>query len=297
VSYARNLSSNGGRDSTLDRSYEYDQVGALVFAHSGAEARAAFGIDGQQWGTSDGPYSHEYDYDKQGNMTLRSGWGGEVQGGSPGHETTIPYGYSNGKNQRDGLGYDAAGNLKDGESNQHYLYDATGQQTNAWQVNGYSMAQGYDGDGLRARKDEANSTTFYLRSTVLGGAVVTELDGSGNFARGYSYAGSQLLTIQQNNHMYWVHEDAITKSQRTTDVYGAVQSTVELDPWGADTNRSSNSAFQPQSFTSYTRDSNGDQDAMARAVQSNWKILTTRSLFRQLRLLRSAIAKSVCVCR
>src|SRR5204862_5268733 len=60
VSYARNLSSSGGRDSTLDRSYEYDQVGALVFAHSGAEARAAFGIDGQQWGNSNGPYAHAY---------------------------------------------------------------------------------------------------------------------------------------------------------------------------------------------------------------------------------------------
>jgi hypothetical protein len=68
VNYARAV-----YDSTLDRSYEYDQVGALVFAHSGAEARAAFGIDGQQWGTSDGPYSHRYDYDKQGNMTRRNG--------------------------------------------------------------------------------------------------------------------------------------------------------------------------------------------------------------------------------
>ena len=44
VNYARNV-----YDGTLDRSYEYDQVGALVFAHSGAEARAAFGIDGQQF--------------------------------------------------------------------------------------------------------------------------------------------------------------------------------------------------------------------------------------------------------
>src|SRR2546430_4103826 len=112
VNYARNV-----YDGTLDRSYEYDQVGGLVFAHSGAEARAAFGIDGQQWGTSDGPYSHMYDYDKQGNMTLRFGWGGEVQGGAPyGGDTNKNYTYSNGKNQRDGLGYDAAGNLTNGES-------------------------------------------------------------------------------------------------------------------------------------------------------------------------------------
>jgi RHS repeat-associated protein len=39
---------------------------------------------------------------------------------------------------------------------------------------------------------------------------------------------------------------------------------VELDPWGANTARSSATVFQPQNFTSYTRDLNGDQDAMAR---------------------------------
>ena len=158
VNYARNV-----YDSTLDRSYEYDQVGALVFAHSGAEARAAFGIDGQQWGTSDGPYSHMYDYDQQGNMIRRFGWGGEVQGGAPnGGDTDKYYSYSNGKNQRDGFTDDAAGNLTAGESNQHYVYNAMGQQTNAWQVNGYAMSQGYDGDGLRGVKWESETPTYYL---------------------------------------------------------------------------------------------------------------------------------------
>src|SRR5438132_444592 len=121
VNYARNV-----YDGTLDRSYEYDQVGALVFAHSGAEARAAFGIDGQGWGQKDGPYSHGYDYDQQGNMTRRYGWGGEVQGGDALHEPApIIYNYSNGKNQRDGLGYDAAGNVtNDGYFN---TYNASNQ--------------------------------------------------------------------------------------------------------------------------------------------------------------------------
>lgn len=72
------------------------------------------------------------------------------------------------------------------------------------------------------------------------------------------------MAVQQGWQLYWVHEDSITKSQRTTDVYGNVVSTVELDPWGANTNRSSNSAFQPQNFGSYIRDGNGGQDAMAR---------------------------------
>jgi RHS repeat-associated protein len=63
-----------------------------------------------------------------------------------------------------------------------------------------------------------------------------------------------------------VHEDAITKSQRTTDVNGNVtpNGVVELDPWGANTARSSPTVFQPQTFTGYTRDANGDSDARAR---------------------------------
>ncbi|MGH9929180.1 MAG: RHS repeat-associated core domain-containing protein [Pyrinomonadaceae bacterium] len=38
----------------------------------------------------------------------------------------------------------------------------------------------------------------------------------------------------------------------------------EMDPWGADTNRSNNAAFQPRKFTSYERDANGSDEAMFR---------------------------------
>jgi RHS repeat-associated protein len=61
-----------------------------------------------------------------------------------------------------------------------------------------------------------------------------------------------------------VHEDPVTKSKRVTDVNGSVVSAIELDPWGADTNRSSNAAFQPKKFTSYDRDANGSDEAMFR---------------------------------
>ncbi|MGH9933261.1 MAG: hypothetical protein ACREA9_29100, partial [Pyrinomonadaceae bacterium] len=77
VTYAQNI-----QDSTLDRSYEYDNVGRLTISHAGAEARAHVGTG--QWGTLDGPYSQGYEYDFWGNITKKYGWGGEVQGGSPG---------------------------------------------------------------------------------------------------------------------------------------------------------------------------------------------------------------------
>ena len=172
VTYAQSI-----YDPTLDRSYEYDFLGALVWAHSGTEARA-HAFDGNLWGNSDGPYSHLYNYDQFGNMTLRFGWGGEVQGGAPyGHDTNLQYTYSNGKNQRDGFTYDPAGNLtNDGAF--EYSYDATGAQATA-NSGSYSLQQNYDGDGLRVKKIENGATTYYLRSTVLGGQVVCEINDSG----------------------------------------------------------------------------------------------------------------------
>ncbi|HBB87811.1 MAG TPA: hypothetical protein DC047_09370 [Blastocatellia bacterium] len=49
-----------------------------------------------------------------------------------------------------------------------------------------------------------------------------------------------------------------------TDANGTIVSWVETDPWGADTPRSSNAAFQPKKFTSYERDANGSDEAMFR---------------------------------
>jgi len=94
--------------------------------------------------------------------------------------------------------------------------------------------------------------------------VLAEIDGSGVWQRGYVYAGSRLMAVQQSSAVYWIHEDPVTKSKRTTDVGGNIVSVSELDPWGADTNRSSYSAFQPKKFTSYDRDSNGSDEAMFR---------------------------------
>src|SRR5947199_6015323 len=96
------------------------------------------------------------------------------------------------------------------------------------------------------------AVTYYLRSTILGGQVVAELNSGGGWMRGYVYQGTGLMAVQQSG-VYWVHEDPFTKSKRVTDASGNVVSTVELDPWGADTNRSRSQAFQPKRYTSYQR--------------------------------------------
>jgi len=235
-------------DATLDRWYNHDQVGRLHIGRSGSEARAAYGepFNGQY----DGPYSTGIYYDVWGNITLKEGWGGE----NPAYTA----GYTN--NRRNGFGYDAAGNLTS-DGLQTFTYDATGQQTYA---SATGLTQNYDGDGLRVKKTESGVTNYYLRSSVLGGQVVAEMNSSGTWTRGYVYQGGSLLAVQQSNAVYWMHEDPVTKSKRVTDSSGAVVSTIELDPWGGDTARSNNSAFQPRKYTSYERDANGGDEAMFR---------------------------------
>ena len=255
---------NGGRvefarnqdDETLDRYFGYDQVGRLTVSRSGNEARLAIGE--QVPLLYNGPYSQGYQYDQWGNITARDGWGGD----NPVFTAT----YTN--NKRIGLTYDAAGNLIN-DVGLNYTYDATGQQASA-SYSGYLLQQYYDGNGLRVKKSENGAITYYLRSSVLGGQVVAEISGAGVLQRGYVYLGGQLLAVQQSNAVSWIHQDPFVKSKRVTNGSGNIVSTIELDPWGGNTNRSNTSAFQPRTFTTYTRDGNAADEAMFRRYNRWW---------------------------
>jgi RHS repeat-associated protein len=84
--------------------------------------------------------------------------------------------------------------------------------------------------------------------------------------KGYVYLGGQMVAVQHNG-VFWTHQDPVTKSQRLTNSSGTVTSTIDLDPWGGETSRGSNQAFQPHRYTTYTRDTNGGDDAMMRRYQ------------------------------
>ncbi|MFL6207480.1 MAG: RHS repeat-associated core domain-containing protein [Pyrinomonadaceae bacterium] len=47
-------------------------------------------------------------------------------------------------------------------------------------------------------------------------------------------------------------------------------SVIDVDPWGGETSKSSNQAFQPHRYTSYERDGNSGDDAQQRRYQSYW---------------------------
>jgi len=249
VDFARNLD-----DETLDRYFGYDHVGRLTVSRSGNEARLAIGE--QVPLLYNGPYSQGYFYDQYGNLTGRNGWGGA----NPAYGA----GYTN--NKMNTMVYDAAGNLTDAGGGWTFTYDATGQQTYSAVGN---LQNWYDGDRLRGKKSENGAITYYLRSSVLDGQVVAEIAANGDWARGYVYLGGQLLAVQYGG-VFWVHQDPLVKSKRVTDSSGTVVSTVELDPWGGETNRSSNEAFQPRKFTTYERDSIASDDAMNRRYNRWW---------------------------
>ena len=205
-------------------------------SHSGKEARWHIGSEG--YTGADGPYAFNAAYEQWGNITQRNGWG----------VANASYTASYSNNKRVGFGYDAAGNLTS-DGSQTFTYDATGQQATA---SGNSLTQSYDGAGLRAKKVENGTTTYHLRSSVLGGQVVAEINSSGTWTRGYVYLGGQMVAIQggSGGAVNTVHQDPVTKSQRITNSSGALTSTiVDLDPWGGETGRSSNQAFQPHRFT------------------------------------------------
>lgn len=250
VTYAQNVN-----DATLDRSFNYDQVGRLQSSFSGSAARAHVGT-GSSW-LSDGPYAmHDNVYDVWGNLTSRTGWGG----------TNAQYSASFTNNKMSGMSYDASGNLADAGGGWTFTYDATSQQ--AYSAMG-NLQMFYDGDRLRGKKSENGVITYYLRSTVLGGQVVAEMASGGGWSRGYVYLGGELLAVQQGG-VYWMHQDPVAKSKRITDGSGNVVSTIELDPWGGETNRSSNEAFQPRKYSTYERDSIASDDAMHRRYNRWW---------------------------
>jgi RHS repeat-associated core domain len=253
VGFVRNLD-----DETLDRYYGYDHVGRITVSRSGSEARIAMGD--QVPLAYDGPYSHGYQYDKWGNLTYREGWGGD----NPSFTAT----YTN--NKRAGITYDAAGNTTN-DGGQTFTYDATGQAATG-SYTGYLLQQYYDGDRLRVKKSDNGPVTYYLRSSVLDGRVVAEINPTSptpTWQRGYVYLGEQLIAVQQTG-VYWVHQDPLVKSKRVTNSSGTVVSTVELDPFGGNTNRNNNDAFQPHKFNNYERDGNASDEATYRRYNRWW---------------------------
>jgi YD repeat-containing protein len=239
IRYARDL-----QDGAFDRSYFFDQVSRTAKVYTGREARGL-----APSGYADCPFKQIYSYDVWNNMSRT------------GHHWEVPVGdtpsYSN--DRRSDWTYDSSGNVltTDYGWNVH-SYNAAGQE-HGYEESGFqgtdtgyflydnTIQQTYNGDGEAGKRIETRyteteagpqnnsvATVHYLRSTVLGGAVVTAVDDGGVKYEGNVYAGGQKIMDTGGGGLRNVNP--VTGAWvNTLNGWGVIGGTrTELDPLGAD---------------------------------------------------------------
>jgi len=140
-----------------------------------------------------------------------------------------------------GWGYDADGRNTTIDT-RTYTFDAAGQMAQMtgqqWVFNHYNnvtQIDGYDGDGARVKETANGVDTYYLRSSVLGGAIIEELASNGAKNAGYVYSpGGQLLAHQANNQVNWQYTTPAGTTKLETFSNSQNSNRVEFDPLGAD---------------------------------------------------------------
>jgi hypothetical protein len=219
-------------DHRFDRSYSFDHAGRISAALSGAEARGESATDNR-------PYKQLYSYDGFSHLTERTQRWWSVQQNSSDS-------YTNNRHNQVGQLYqfDADGRMTSGEY-VAYEYDAAGRANTVWSSSTATL--GLDGDGQQVKSAETvydpqtqtdvTTTKYYLRSTVLGGEVLTELESDGYYSRAFVYAGGAVLATQErwggSEQVSWEHRDPSNASYRTSAVGNPVGVQAELDPVGA----------------------------------------------------------------
>ncbi len=207
-------------DGRFDRSYEYDHTARLTKALSGAEARG-------EPATTDRPYTETATYDAFDHLNTRFSKHWSRLLGFSSSDT-----YSN--NRRVGWTYDAEGNLLS-DAGRQYTFDAAGRTSSTSWTTGY-FNDFRDGDGRRVKATQPNLVTYYLRSTVLGGQVIEELNSSGAKQRGFIYIGQKIAGYDwANGNVSLLHEDPSgTTVHSSLPETAFVADFTDLDPWGAE---------------------------------------------------------------
>jgi YD repeat-containing protein len=245
-------------DDKFDRSNTYDQLGRPATAKTGLEARGGTATGSQ---LNDLPYRQSFVYNAFGNLKERGGlrWGEPPLG-------NFNYNYSNDRVTHPGWLYDADGReLSGGEGYDSLLstYDAAGQlvvmtrERPGGSIN--ETNRYFDGNGREGKRQERSyqetspdnwewysaPPTYYIRSAVLGGEVVSDADNGGGKVRTYVRANGAELAWQNGvasspaANVSFQHYDAAGLSYRTTDSSGSVYtqggyegSAAEMDPMG-----------------------------------------------------------------
>ncbi len=260
--FASDLRTDAAAFGLHDRAYAFDHVGRLKEAYSGTEARDF--INGTSSGIFDGGFRQSYGYDAWSNLTARTGrfW-------SLDDNSSDSY---NSQNRNPVWEYDSDGRpVSRNEPSPNGLlyqplrltYDAAGRRVQSTQTASRphpnpnnplilttvtSRTETYDGDGVGVKSVATSQTndgtmvttsTFYLRSTVLGGRTISEYDASGIRQKAYIFAGGELLAEQERlfdgtTRLLWQHINPVTGDGLNTDAQGISIARATLDPMGVD---------------------------------------------------------------
>src|SRR5207253_9650124 len=165
----------------LDRAFAYDQMGRMREAYSGADAR--YYLTGIHYGDP-GPFRQTYQHDVWDNMTSR-----ENRYWSQSDYYNVQYDSHNRRQAANGQGpdpnwhYDADGNLSQNPDMQ-LGYDAAGRNLKVQSGNS-TITAAFDGDSQVMKRTEPGVATYYLRSSVLDGQVIADVNGAGQKMMGY----------------------------------------------------------------------------------------------------------------
>jgi len=215
---------SGGGTGTYDRAYQYDDFGRLKEAFTSQQARD-YNLNGTVGGPGgeSNPYRQSYQYDVWGNQTSRDNWYWER------HDTHAAA-FSNDRRVGAGWSYDSSGNLT-ASPDVALTYDAAGRNRTATSLGAATpkvITQWHGGDGQAIKRQEegggeATETVYYLRSTMLGGAVVAELDAQGVKAKGKVYLNGALIAEHGEQPpggarwVEWKHEEPMTGRRGVSD--------------------------------------------------------------------------------
>jgi len=216
-------------DNNFDRALFYDHVGRLTLAGAGGEARQD---------TGPAPFSETFVYNAFNDLTQRETESWQDSSYSDAGSFT--------NHRRDFWGYDASGRITTIDT-RTYTYNAAGrnialagQQSTPSGFVSTLTESGFDGDGNRVRENSGTSGSmtlrYYLQSSVLGGVVIEELNGSGQKQTGYVYTSSGTPLATQTigqNFVKFKQVSPLNTTERGVFSNTGSSSRFEFDPVGA----------------------------------------------------------------
>ena len=240
LQYAQDL-----RNGNFDRDYSYDHAGRTSEATSGREARGETPSS-----PVDSPYKQTLSYNVWNNLGRTGRLWSEGQSDAPS--------YSN--NRRSDWAYDAQGNAIATSASKTNAFDATGSQVTSYEeswsgpsgdqvFHQNTIDQTYGGDGRPGKRVETRRaedmnqnvtnevrTVYFLRSTVLGGEAVADIDDTGQL-EGHVYVGGEKIADYSGWAPYGLmtfrHANPANGNWVSVQAGGYAGKRTEFDPLGA----------------------------------------------------------------